>query len=133
MPERIYARAQVALWEAMHWALTAELAVGGAGLAWGPARWWSAPDLSIVRSLGVPMSVYGCWFMALGLVCAAGIPRDATVRAVGHFAAGATYLFWGGCTALTIFTGDLSAWRDERRASARARGEGDSWTTPSSC
>jgi hypothetical protein len=76
----------------------------GAGYLLGPAQWYSGSTFSVVRSLGVPVPVWGGGFVAAALLLLA---RQYTA---GHAVAVFLFLFWGGSLAWSLPAGQLSGW-----------------------
>lgn len=78
--------------------------VMGLGYLLGPPQWASGSSFAVVKALGVPIPVWGAVFVVSGLLLAAG------KHTAGHGVAAVAYLFWGGCLAATIFTGQIAGW-----------------------
>ncbi|MEV8439192.1 hypothetical protein AB0425_17595 [Actinosynnema sp. NPDC051121] len=76
----------------------------GAGYLAGPVQWYSGSTFTVVRSLGVPIPLWGAVFVLAGVLLAVGRPT------AGHALALAAFAFWGGALAASIPQGQLSAW-----------------------
>lgn len=76
----------------------------GLGYAVGPAQWVSSPSFAVVRSLGIPIPMWGMLFVLAGLLVAVGR------YTLGHGLAAVAFTFWGCCIAATVVTGELAGW-----------------------
>ncbi|ANZ35263.1 hypothetical protein BBK82_03410 [Lentzea guizhouensis] len=76
----------------------------GLGYLLGPPQWYSGGTFSVVRSLGVPISVWGVAFLIVGLLLLA---RKHTA---GHAMGVLVFVFWGLGLAASLKSGQLSGW-----------------------
>lgn len=88
----------------MRGATVADLAITGAGYAFGPASWSSSPTLAIIRALPPPIWAYGVAELLAAALIVAGF------QPVGHVLGAVVFTFWGLGTATTIVLGSNTGW-----------------------
>lgn len=92
------------IWTAVRYVLAVHAIVLGTGYLLGPEQFYSGGTFAVVRSLGIPIAVWG------GLIAFAGVLLLLRYHTVGHGLALVAFVFWGLCLGATLVTGQLSGW-----------------------
>ncbi|MFJ5984297.1 hypothetical protein [Lentzea sp. NPDC092896] len=89
---------------AVRYVLAAHAIVIGVGYLLGPSKWYSGGTFAVVKSLGLPIPVWGAAIAVVGVLLLLRL------HTIGHALGLGVFVFWGLALGASIFTGDLSGW-----------------------